>query len=211
MCINLVIADPHPIMQEALVSFLGDEQKFSIQSCVDNGHDALVALEKYSPQILVMDLSLTHCSSIYVLEEIRKNNIPVQTVLFTNGGINDILRSIDLGVSGIVSREKPKMELAECIVSVSKGEKFLDREMTQKALTLLLDRKKKSELHSRLLTAKELLVAQAVIEGLPNKKVAHKLFIQEGTVKLHLHKIYQKLNCPGRMSLKRCLEDVGLT
>jgi DNA-binding NarL/FixJ family response regulator len=49
-----------------------------------------------------------------------------------------------------------------------------------------------------------------VTEGLPNKKIASKLFISEGTAKLHLHHIYQKLHCPGRMSLQRYMQDNGL-
>jgi DNA-binding NarL/FixJ family response regulator len=49
-----------------------------------------------------------------------------------------------------------------------------------------------------------------VTEGLPNKKIANKLFISEGTAKLHVHHIYQKLNCPGRMSLQRFMQEHGL-
>jgi DNA-binding NarL/FixJ family response regulator len=54
------------------------------------------------------------------------------------------------------------------------------------------------------------LVARMVTEGWPNKKIASKLFISEGTAKLHLHHIYQKLNCPGRMSLQRYMQENGL-
>jgi len=211
MCIDIIIADPHPIMREALTNFLGSYSDFIIKSCVGNGNDALAALETHKSQILVMDLSLTNCSSIDILRSIAQNNLAVRTVLFTNGEVNEILRSLDLGVCGVVSRDKSKFELAECIISVAKGEQFLDRELTQKAMAVLLGRGKNSKNNINLLTPKEMLVAKAVIEGLPNKKIASKLFIQEGTVKLHLHKIYQKLNCPGRMSLQRRLQEFGIT
>lgn len=55
-----------------------------------------------------------------------------------------------------------------------------------------------------------MMVARMVTEGWPNKKIASKLFISEGTAKLHLHHIYQKLNCPGRMSLQRYMQENGL-
>jgi DNA-binding NarL/FixJ family response regulator len=53
-------------------------------------------------------------------------------------------------------------------------------------------------------------VARLVTEGLPNKKIASQLAISEGAAKLHLHHVYQKLNCSGRMSLQRRMQEQGL-
>lgn len=52
-------------------------------------------------------------------------------------------------------------------------------------------------------------MARMVTEGWPNKKIASKLCISEGTAKLHLHHIYQKLNCPGRMALMLYMQEHG--
>jgi DNA-binding NarL/FixJ family response regulator len=73
-----------------------------------------------------------------------------------------------------------------------------------------LEQQKKKPHPAALLTPREMMVARMVTEGLPNKKIASKLFISEGTAKLHLHHIYQKLQCPGRMSLQRYMQDNGL-
>lgn len=54
---------------------------------------------------------------------------------------------------------------------------------------------------SQVLTAREIMVAQMVSQGLPNKKIASQLSISVGTTKTHLHHIYQKLNCAGRLGL----------
>jgi DNA-binding CsgD family transcriptional regulator len=53
----------------------------------------------------------------------------------------------------------------------------------------------------QMLTAREIMVAQMVSQGLPNKKIASHLSITVGTTKTHLHHIYQKLNCTGRVNL----------
>jgi DNA-binding NarL/FixJ family response regulator len=100
--------------------------------------------------------------------------------------------------------------LTRCIKSVHEGIKWLDRDLSVKTMSLLLEQKKKNLQTSHLLTPRELTVARMVTEGLPNKKIANKLFISEGTAKLHLHHIYQKLNCPGRMSLQRFMQEHGL-
>jgi len=77
-------------------------------------------------------------------------------------------------------------------------------------LTHLLDKK---TIHASLpdvLTAREMVVAKMVSEGLPNKKIAQHLYITEGTTKLHLHHIYQKLNCSGRVALALHMQSHGL-
>jgi two-component system nitrate/nitrite response regulator NarP len=100
--------------------------------------------------------------------------------------------------------------LARCIKAVHAGDKWLDRDLTMKTMSLLLEQKKSKTQASSVLTPRELMVARMVTEGWPNKKIASKLFISEGTAKLHLHHIYQKLHCPGRMSLQRYMQENGL-
>jgi len=51
------------------------------------------------------------------------------------------------------------------------------------------------------LTTREQDVARLVASGLSNKAIAHRLGLQEGTVKVHLHNIYQKLAISSRVEL----------
>jgi len=53
-------------------------------------------------------------------------------------------------------------------------------------------------------------VARLTAKGNPNKVVAETLSITEGTVKLHLHHVYEKLELDGRMALVRYLQSRGL-
>ena len=62
---------------------------------------------------------------------------------------------------------------------------------------------------SQVLTAREIMVAQMVSQGLPNKKIATQLAISVGTTKTHLHHIYQKLNCAGRLGLAIHMQKNG--
>jgi DNA-binding NarL/FixJ family response regulator len=56
-------------------------------------------------------------------------------------------------------------------------------------------------LSSQTLTKREVEVARLVAQGLPNKRVAVRLGVEVGTVKIHLHNIYQKLQISGRLRL----------
>lgn len=210
MCIDLVLADPYPVMLEGLTHVFNDSSDFSVKSCARNGDEALQAVQKYRPHILVMDLSLSHRNGLALLEEIKAQNLPTRAVVFTGAPIGEVMRALDLDVPGLVSKEKSQDVLTRCIKSVHEGSKWLDRELSVKTMSLLLEEQKKNVRASHLLTPRELTVARMVTEGWPNKKIASKLFISEGTAKLHLHHIYQKLNCPGRMSLQRHMQEHGL-
>ena len=61
-----------------------------------------------------------------------------------------------------------------------------------------------------LLTPRELDVARLTAKGYPNKVVAERLSITEGTAKLHLHHVYEKLAVDGRMALVRYLQNRGI-
>ena len=210
MSIDLVLADPHPVMLDGLSHAFSELPDFSVKACVKNGEEALEAVQKFKPDILVMDLSLTHRSGLSLIEEIQTRKLPTHPVVFTGASIGEVMRVIDMGVPGLVSKDKPKQVLARCIKSVHKGEKWLDRDLTMKTMSLLLEQQKMKAQASSVLTPREMMVARMVTEGWPNKKIASKLFISEGTAKLHLHHIYQKLNCPGRMSLQRYMQENGL-
>jgi DNA-binding NarL/FixJ family response regulator len=210
MRIDLVLADPYPVMLEGLTHVFQESSDFSVKSCVRNGDEALHAVQKHRPHILVMDLSLLHRNGLALLEEIKVQKLPTRPVVFTGAPIGEVMRAMDLDVPGLVSKEKPQHVLTRCIKSVHEGVKWLDRGLSVKTMSLLLEQQKKNAQASHLLTPRELTVARMVTEGWPNKKIANKLFISEGTAKLHLHHIYQKLNCPGRMSLQRYMQEHGL-
>jgi DNA-binding NarL/FixJ family response regulator len=210
MCIDLVLADPYPVMLEGLTHVFEDTSDFSVKSCVRNGDEALQAVRQFQPHILVMDLSLSQRNGLALLEEIKAQQLPTRPVVFTGAPIGEVMRALDLGVPGLVSKEKSSHVLTRCIKSVHEGGKWLDRDLSVKTMSLLLEQQKKNATASQLLTPRELTVARMVTEGWPNKKIASKLFISEGTAKLHLHHIYQKLNCPGRMSLQRYMQEHGL-
>jgi len=211
MCINLVLADPYPMMLEGLTQAFQGSSVFSVQSCVTNGEAALRALQQHRPHILVMDLSLSHRSGLALLAEIKTQKWQTKPVVFTGAPIDEVMQALDLDVQGLVSKEKGKDFLASCIKFVHEGGKWLDRDLSEKTMTFLLEQKRRKAPSAHLLTPREMTVARMVTEGLPNKRIASQLAIIEGTTKLHLHHIYQKLSCPGRMSLQRCMQEQGVT
>ena len=210
MPIQLVLADPHPVMLDGLTSIFSNHPDFEIKSCAQDGEAAMNAVREFNPDILLLDLSLPKKNGLNVIQDIQNLKLRTQPVVFTGEPIKDVMQAIDLGVQGLVSKDKPKEFLDRCIRAVHNGNKWLDEDLAMKAVTHLLERKKNGNVIEQLLTTREMAVAKLVTEGWPNKRIASKLSISEGTAKLHLHHIYQKLNCSGRMALVLHMQKNGL-
>jgi DNA-binding NarL/FixJ family response regulator len=79
-----------------------------------------------------------------------------------------------------------------------------------KALERLFQREKGAKTASEALTSREIEVVRLIAAGLRNKEVSDRLNLSEGTVKVHLHNIYEKLGISGRMSLLLWARDHSL-
>ncbi len=209
MSIDLVLADPHPIMLDGLVSVFEGSDEFAIKSCAKDGESALSAIRQFEPDIVVLELGLGKKHGLLLIQEIQDHSLRTVPIVFTGAPIEEVMRAIDLGIQGLVSKDKSKQILTRCIKTVYEGETWLDKDLTMKTVRHLLDREKSSSPNGTGLTSREMAVAKMVSEGWPNKKIAAKLFISEGTVKLHLHHVYQKLNCTSRVALVLCMQENG--
>ncbi len=199
--IALVLVDPHPVVLDGLRKDLQQWPEFEIRAYAQDGEAALQAVLEWQPDFIVMELLLAKRSGLSLIQELQLKKLKTQPIVFTGAPIGHVMRAIDLGVRGLVSKNKTKHILAECIHAVHDGQSWLDKDLTAETMSLLFDQQKKNSNAPTALTPREVDVAKMVTEGWPNKKIATQLSISEGTAKLHLHHIYQKLNCPGRMAL----------
>jgi DNA-binding NarL/FixJ family response regulator len=91
--------------------------------------------------------------------------------------------------------------LVECVRKVHAGEKWLEKHSVARAMDRMVKREDERLRLSRLLTPREMEIVRLAAEGLRNKEIADRLTITEGTVKIHLHHIYEKLAVTGRPQL----------
>lgn len=208
--ISLVLADPHPVMLDGLRAHMQACPDLQIKACAQDGYAAWHAVQQQQPDFLVMDLDLPGRHGIDLIKNLRDQASTTKPIVFTSSPVDDVMRAIDLGVQGVVFKLRPHEALVQCIRQVHRGQVCLDQDLVLKSVSLLLDRQQGREQVSRLLTPREVDVARMVTEGWPNKKIASMLSISEGTAKLHLHHIYQKLNCPGRMALMLYMQRHGM-
>jgi len=202
MPIRVVIADDHPIVLEGLAQLLTMEKDFQVVERCHNGDEALAAVARLQPDVLVLDIRMPQRDGMAVLRELVSQKSPTRVVLLTaEVNDNEVLEAVRLGVSAIVMKETASQTLVQAARAASRGEQMLDDRSVRRALDHLLRREAGVAAARRVLTSRELDIVRMVATGLRNKQIAEALSISEGTVKIHLHSIYAKLGVSGRVEL----------
>ena len=210
MSIRIVIADDHPVVLDGLGKLFTGEPDFEVVASAKNGDEALRAVRKFAPDVLVLDMRMPGKDGIAVLGEMRRDGLGTNVVVLTATENEDVLSAIKLGVRGVVMKDMALRLLVECIRIVNSGGRWIEKSAANRAVDRLLQREAGMRTMTKNLTPRELQIARMVADGLPSKHVAGKLAITEGTAKLHLHHIYSKLNLRGRIALIRYMQSHGL-
>jgi len=206
--ISLVLADDHPIVLAGLENMLRRERDCRVvASCVD-GVEAMRAITRHSPDVAVLDLRMPRMDGLAVLRQIQKDKLATRTVLLAAVlEDDDLVEAVRLGVRGIVLKEMAPTLVVQCVREVHAGGQWLEKRSVSQAIEKLIRREEATRDMAKILTPRELQIAGAVASGLRNKEIADKLGIAEGTVKIHLHVIYEKLKIDGRMALVLRMKD----
>ena len=197
---RVLVAEDDPLTLSG-ISMLLDKTNFEVVATVNTGTAALDALPKARPDMLILDNSMPERTGLDVLRTLRHRGDNRSVILLT-GGINDqaTKEAMQLGVDGIVIKSTAPRDLLTCLETVVQGRRWLDQEVMQRAMQLAMSPDAPRD-PLKALSARERAVASLAQRGLRNKEIADELGLTEGTVKVHLHKVFEKLGLRGRTEL----------
>jgi len=206
--IDIVLADDHPVVRRGLSQFFQEVDDLRVVAECADGESALDEVRKHNPDVLIVDLRMPGESGLEVLRRLRgEAQQPATIVLAGNISDDEVVEAMRLGAKGVVLKEMAPMLLVQCIRKVAAGGVWLEKEAIGRALGKLLQGGERSR---SVLTPREIEIVKMVAEGFGNREVAERLFISEGTVKTHLHTIYEKLGLKGRVQLVAYVRENGL-
>lgn len=211
MPIRLAIADDHAIVLQGLRRLFDGEPEFEVVRCCADGVEAIDAARTGAIDVLVLDIRMRGMSGIDVLRVISTERLKCPAVLLTAALSDaDAVEGLRLGARGIVLKESSPDTLLECVRRVARGEQWIDTETMSRAINAIARRESIGGDPSKSLTARELEIVRMIAQGLRNKAIAERMSISEGTVKIHLHNIYEKLGLDGRLELMLHAQKQGL-
>ena len=210
--IRVIITDDHPLVLNGLDHLLREYPEFEVVARCSSGKEALEAVRSHRPDILVLDLLMPGMDGLEVARELhRTGEMPYVVLLTAQLHEDQLIEALHLGVRGFILKEMATRFLVECLRRVHAGGQWLEKDSASRAMAKLVRREAKGREIATLLTPREIEVVRMVAKGLTNKEIAAQLSIADGTVKIHLHNVYEKVKINRRAELVRFADEYGLT
>ena len=202
--IRIFIVDHQLIFREALRRLLESEPGFVVAGQCSPENHVIERATELNPDIVL--LGLGHDSgALALLRECYQQETGLRFVILADRvDETDMVQALLWGARGIVPRESGSLTLFRCIRIVMTGQLWVSRSLMSNVVQLLRVKTSgngNSGLRPYGLTARELDVVGAVVEGLVNKDIAETFNVTEYTVKHHLTRIFDKLGVANRVEL----------
>jgi two-component system nitrate/nitrite response regulator NarP len=206
---RVLLADDHPIMLSGIEAILRDTE-FSVVAKVTNGAAVLEALPSARPEILILDVQMPERTGLDILRTLRGRGDQRPIVLLTASlDDNGLLEAIQLGVNGIILKDGAQSLLLRCLDDVRNGRRWIEKSLLERALAISMGGGAEPRDGLGTLSKRERAIVGLVSQGMRNRDVASELGITEGTVKVYLHRIYEKLGVTNRTELAIYARDAS--
>ena len=211
---RIVIAEDHTILREGLRSLLSSNPDFEIVGEAEDGRDAIRCIEKFKPDLVLMDLSMPKMDGLDAITEIKKQSPDTKVLVLTVHKAEEyVFASLKAGADGYLLKDATHAELTLAIESVLAGKPYISPGISEKLVAGYLEGKKPLETESSWdsLTQRERQVLKLIAEGYKNKEIAGYLYISVKTVEKHRANLMKKLNLHNASALTAFAMEKGLT
>jgi len=198
--IRVAAISEHPLTLLGICRLIYEEPGFELVAHGSARDGVLDVVGRGEPDVAIFDLELPSVESLEFLERVRSMGTRTRLVALTSS-INQeqFIRARECGVRGVVLKTMPPHLLLQCLRTVHSGQEFLEKNVFLETFAALLERAS-AQLPSTL-TVREQTIMDLIASGMSNRTIAEKLDVSEGTVKTHVHRIYEKLGLHSRYEL----------
>ena len=193
---NVMIATRHEIAGTGVEALL-QASGYNVVARSSREDDLLHCLEAYRPDIIILSESIVGQEATRTVLQLRARNYSVAIIfLLEERYCIPVADLLALHVEGILLSTACARDFIDCVESVYHGRKWVDPDLLRH-----LAMAERGPQNACGLTSRETEIAHFISRGLRNKEIARELHVSEGTVKMHLHHIYEKLHLDGRTQL----------
>jgi two-component system, NarL family, nitrate/nitrite response regulator NarL len=179
-----------PLALGALQALLGSSAGLRVVAAESQTASLIEAVRDRKPEVVLVDLSPD--ADLGIVRDLQQAAPGSKVVLWTRGVAMEVAwHAVELGIKGILLKTLAPELLVKCLHRVAAGELWLDSSLTKVMLTSRPVR----------LTPRESQLVVLLARGLKNKEIAAELSISEGTVKVYLSKLFEKVGAKDRFEL----------
>jgi DNA-binding NarL/FixJ family response regulator len=188
--IGVMVVEDHILIRMGLMTISEVAPDIAVVAHAEDGKDALEIFRQQRPDVVLMDMRLPGLDGAQTITKLREQFGDVRAiVLSTYGAEEDIYRAIQAGACGYLLKDMPITTLVEAIRTVHAGQQFFPPEISSRLA---------ARLQKSMLSEREVSVLEMMAAGKSNKEIGVALGIVEGTVKVHVANIFNKLHVMDR-------------
>jgi DNA-binding NarL/FixJ family response regulator len=205
--ISVLLADDHRIFRDGIASMLKDIGDIQPIGMASNGNEALELIERDTPDVVILDLSMPEMNGFEVLKRLKEMEVkPGIVILSMHTDLAWIKEAMALGANGYICKEDTeKGELLEAIREVAAGNTYfgpsVQRTMHEQLGNGASGKSNAGEPGLEVLSKREIDILRQVMEGMSNPEIADASFVSIRTVETHKNNIMTKLNLKNTVEL----------
>ncbi|MGY1707297.1 response regulator [Geodermatophilus sp. SYSU D00697] len=192
--IRVLVVDDHAVVRQGLMSLLEEGPDMECVGTAGDADGALDLTDRLRPDVVMLDLSMPGQDGISVIRSLRGRGDRARILVLTSFGEGSrVLEALDAGADGYLLKHASAEAILDGVRAVAAGGGPIDPQVAPSVIAALRDRGQ-----TELLTDREREVLELLRQGHPNKVIARRLRIAEGTVKTHVTHILQRVGAADR-------------
>ena len=202
--ISVVLVDDQSLLRVGFRMILEAQPDIEIVGEAPDGREAIRLARQLKPDVMLMDVRMPVLDGISATATIT-GELSTRVLILTTFDLDEyVIAGLRAGASGFLLKDVPAEQLAEAVRVVAAGDALLAPTATRRLLDRLLPllpepgRGEQRQQALAALTEREGDVFRAIATGRSNREIADLLFLSEGTVKVHVGRIFSKLNLRDR-------------
>lgn len=185
---KVAIVEDDPEIRESFSLIVNSSQQFTVVGAYGNCEDAIAALNRDKPEIVLMDIELPGMNGIRGTQIIRDKSPGTEIIMVTVYEDSDLVfEALKAGASGYITKSANYTELLSALEEIVRG----GAPMSSRIARMVIDNYHINP--NSPLTKRETTILQLISEGKTYTQISEELFISKETAKTHIKNIYSKL------------------
>jgi DNA-binding NarL/FixJ family response regulator len=198
MSITLAIVEDLDEVRDGLKNFLTLSSEFNVLDTFKTAEEALNDIPRLKPDIVIMDINLPGMNGIECIRQVKGKSKNTQFMMFTVYENDEkVFEALKAGASGYLLKNTGLLQLSEALRELYNGGSPMSSNIARKLVTVFREQEKNAAAIETL-SNRENEILQLLSKGLLYKEIADQLSISTGTVRQHIHKVYEKLHVQNR-------------
>jgi DNA-binding NarL/FixJ family response regulator len=211
--IRVILADDHAVVRAGLKAVLSSAKDIEVIGEAKNGNEAVALVERFKPDVIVMDLSMPDLDGTGATKQIVEKGLSTKVLVLTMHAEEDYLVPLmEAGAAGYLVKSAADRELVDAVRAIAHGDVYV-RPAAARILAKNLTKKDPEKINRERfekLTQREQDVLRLVAQGFSAPEIGERLYISPKTVDTYKQRIHEKLGLAHRSDYVQFALKLGL-